>query len=260
MKVTALFEYPVKGLRANRIPCASVNKRGLAMDRRWMLVDEEGTFLSQRSYPVFTQFTVTFDKSLILKFLPTEEEINIEMEVFENPLDVSVWGQTCTSHVASDDINAWISNRLDRNVRLVYMKTEDIRPVESSSSDDIVSFADGYPVLLASEKSLSELNARLEMPIGIERFRSNIVIDGKLPYEEDGWQTLKIGPVTFRMVKLCARCHVINIDQDTGMSSDEPLRTLSTYRKDGNRVNFAVNLIPTAEGIIHEGDEIVIID
>ena len=259
MIVSALFEYPVKGLKAHEICCATVNKRGLAMDRRWMLVDEEGVFLSQRTLSALTQFAPGFDDRLSIKYLPSGEEQVIELESFSEQMEVNVWGQDCLAHAAVHGVNDWLSDKLDKKVRLVYMNTNDIRPVESSENDDIVSFADGYPVLLASNASLADLNNRLAEPIGMERFRPNIVIDGEVPYEEDGWQRIKVGTVIFRVVKTCARCHVINIDQTTGLSTKEPLKTLSTYRKEGNKVNFAVNLIPENEGIIHEEDEVVIL-
>ena len=139
------------------------------------------------------------------------------------------------------------------------MDENDLRPIESSGNNDIVSFADGYPVLLTTQASLDDLNERLDSSIDINRFRPNILIDGKTPFEEDRWQSIKIGTTVFKVAKRCARCHVININQASGLSTKEPLRTLSTYRKEGNKVNFGVNLVPESTGIIHEEDEVVVL-
>jgi len=232
----------------------------LAMDRRWMLIDKQDNFLSQRQLPSLTQFLPTFQDQLIITHLPSGETKQIHKTAFTEENKVTVWGQECAAHGSSSDINTWLSGYLDSDVRLVYMQDDDVRPVESSTGDDIVSFADGYPVLLASQASLDDLNGKLNEPIDINRFRPNILIDGEAPFAEDNWQKIKIGPVIFSVIKRCARCHVININQETGMVGKEPLETLSTYRKDGNKVNFAVNLIPENTGIIHQEDSVVILD
>ena len=259
MIVSGLFEYPVKGLLGNGICCATVNRRGLAMDRRWMLVDDQGNFLSQRQLPALTQFLPAYNDNLIIKHLPSGAEKKIETLEFTKMHKVTVWGQECASHGSANGIDQWLSDKLNTSVRLVYMDDNDIRPIKEASENDIVSFADGYPVLLVSEASLNDLNERLDEKIVINRFRPNIIIDGKTPYEEDGWERVKIGEVIFKVVKKCARCQVININQESGLASKEPLRTLSTYRKEGNKVNFGMNLIPENTGIIHEEDKVVVL-
>jgi len=260
MVVTNLFEYPVKGLLGHEINCAIVNRRGLGMDRRWMLVDAGGNFISQRELSTLTQFRPEYQDDLIIKHLPTADVRAIDKSVFSELLTVTVWGQECAAHGASNGINQWFSDKLKIPVRLVFMGENDIRPVASANNSDIVSFADDSPVLLTTLASLSELNNRLADGVEINRFRPNILIDGVEPYAEDQWRNVKIGQVEFRVVKLCARCHNINIDQHTGLAGKEPLKTLSTYRKVGNRVNFGVYLTPANEGIIHEGDEVIVLN
>lgn len=259
MIVSKLYEYPVKGLLGNELCCATVNKRGLAMDRRWMLVDDKGEFISQRQLPALTQFLPAHQDYLTIKHLPSGDSKSIVAAEFRDLHKVIVWGQECSAHSAVNGINQWLSDKLKAPVRLVYMDDYDIRPVESASKNDIVSFADGYPVLLTSEASLDDLNNRLDDAVGINRFRSNIVIDGDIPYAEDNWQRIKIGNVVFKVIKQCARCHVINIDQDSGLATKEPLETLNTYRKDGNKVNFGINLIPETTGILHEEDKVIVL-
>jgi uncharacterized protein YcbX len=259
MIVSKLFEYPVKGLLGNEICCATVNRRGLAMDRRWMLVDDQGDFLSQRQLPSLTQFQPEHQDYLTIKHLPSGDSKSIEAVDFTGLLKVVVWGQECEAHGAANGINQWLSDKLKSSVSLVYMDDNDIRQAESPSENDIVSFADAYPVLLTTEASFHDLNTRLDESIDINRFRPNIVIDGDLPFAEDNWQKVKIGNVVFKVIKRCARCHVINIDQQSGQATKEPLKTLSTYRKEGNKVNFGVNLIPETTGILHEADEVVVL-
>ena len=260
MEVVNLIEYPVKGLLGNSLSCAGVNKRGLAMDRRWMLTDESGNFLSQRQLPDLTQFIPVFHENLTIKHLPSGSEKKIEITEFDQIRKVEVWGQYCSAHGTSNEINRWLSEILNQKVDLVYMDDHDLRAIESADVDDIVSFADGYPILMANNASLNDLNSKLTSPIEMNRFRPNIVVEGDVPFAEDNWKRIKIGDLTFKVAKKCARCHVINIDQDTGVSSKEPLKTLSTFRKEGNKVNFGINLIPESTGIIHHKDHVVILD
>jgi MOSC domain-containing protein len=259
MVVSALYEYPVKGFLGNSICCATVNKRGLAMDRRWMLADAEGNFISQRQLPTLTQFLPNHQDYLTIRHLPSGEEHKIIAEDFTELAEVSVWGQQCAAHGTDSGINQWLSQILATPVRLVYMDENDLRPLKSASTDDMVSFADGYPVLLTSLASLQDLNSRLPEPVNINRFRPNIVVDGDLPFAEDHWQQIKIGEVSFTAAKRCGRCQVINIDQETGLATKEPLKTLSTYRQEKNKVNFGINLIPQSTGIIHQDDEVIIL-
>lgn len=260
MDVVDLFEYPVKGLLGNSLCCASVNRRGLAMDRRWMLADESGNFLSQRQLPELTQFIPVYQENLTIKHLPSGIEKNIDLAEFDQARQVEVWGQPCSAHSTDNEINLWLSDLLKKKVDLVYMDDHDLRSIEYAGQEDIVSFADGYPILLANMASLKDLNSKLTSPIVMNRFRPNIVVDGDTPFSEDNWNRIKIGDVTFKVAKKCARCHVINIDQVTGVSSKEPLKTLNTYRKEGNKVNFGINLIPESTGIIHDKDDVIVLD
>ena len=258
MKVEQLYEYPVKGMLGNSLSCASVNKRGLAMDRRWMLADDNGKFFSQRQLPALTQFIPSFQNELTIHHMPTGEKMNIKLEEFTNQQEVEVWEQRFLAHGTQYDINRWLSDKLEESVHLYYMEEHDLRPVKSAA-DSMVSFADAYPVLLTTQASLEDLNSKLTSPVTMDRFRPNIVVDGKEPFAEDDWQQIKIGEIIYTNAKLCARCHVININQRSGLAGKEPLRTLSTYRKAGNNVNFGINLIPENAGIIHEQDEVVVL-
>jgi len=260
MKVEQIFEFPVKGLKGKTIPCGTISNRGLNMDRRWMLVDDSNSFLSQRQIPSLTQLTPSFDDGLSIASLANNESIEIDLNDFLNEEEVEVWGQVVKAKRASEEVNEWLSNKVKQTVKLFFMDEESIRPIRSEKEGDIVSFADGYPLLLTGSASLDDLNEKLERQITIDRFRTNVHVSTALPYEEETWKRIKIGEVIFRVAKKCARCQVINIDQETGLVSKEPLKTLSTYRKEGNKVNFGVNLIPESFGIIHEDDTITVLD
>ena len=142
------------------------------------------------------------------------------------------------------------------------MPADTIRPVNPAYGrpGDHVSFADGYPALLASEASLADLNSRLAAPVPMNRFRPNLVVDGTEAFAEDGWSRIRIGEVVFRVVKPCDRCVVTTIDQKTGKAGKEPLRTLSRYRKKDGKVYFAQNLIPDAPGTLRRGDPVEVLE
>lgn len=228
------------------------------MDRRWMLADADGNFLSQRQLSVLSQFQPEFHDDLLITHIPSGEEMRIDPEKFQYPAKVQVWGSYFKAHATDDKINQWFSDILEEKVTLIYMADDDIRNIKPPDDNGIVSFADGYPALLTTEASLQDLNNRMTQPVAMDRFRANIVIDGDNPFEEDDWKEIKIGAIGFRNAKRSARCKVINIDQQSGISSSEPLKTLSTFRRQENKVYFGINLIPLDTGIIHEGDEVVI--
>lgn len=259
MEHLQFFEYPVKGLRGHGVCCATVSRRGLNHDRRWMLVDEENSFLSQRQLPQLTRFVPELTENLLIRHTVDGDLFTAPIASFTEPEEVEVWGQVVTAHRSECGVDAWFSNLLGCSVKLVHMLDSDIRPIKDGKKSDIVSFADGYPALLTGSASLDKLNENLEKKIGIDRFRPNIHVPTMIPFEEDAWKRLKIGAVRFRVIKRSARCHVVNVDQQLGRASREPLRTLNTFRKEGNKVYFGVNLIPENEGIIHETDKIKIL-
>ena len=259
MKVKALFEYPVKGLRGSEISCASVSNRGLKMDRRWMIVDTENSFLSQRQIPQMANLLATFFEELKIEDVQDGKTISPPMAIFNNPQQVEVWGQVVEAMGASEEVNLWLSEKLGRSIKLVYMGEDNIRPIRGGEAGEVVSFADGYPLLLTGTASLADLNSRLERPVTIDRFRTNIHIETTEPFIEETWQRVRIGDVIFKVVKKCARCTVINVDQQSGKVHQEPLKTLSTYRQADNKVYFGMNLIPETYGLIHEGDKLEVI-
>jgi len=266
LTVASLHVYPLKSAAGIDVKNATVERRGLAGDRRWMLVDGDGVFLSQRDYPRLALVQVIPSDDGLRITAPGKPTLNIPVPgPAAARLPVEVWGDGVTAAAAADAAHAWFADVLDADVRLVYMPDDSRRAVEAAyavQADDVVSFADGYPLLLTTQASLSDLNERLNAPLPMDRFRPNVVVAGAKPWAEDTWRRLRIGQVTFRAVKPCGRCAVTTIDQQTATRGKEPLTTLARFRRDPatGKVNFGWNLIPETLGPIRVGDAVEIME
>ncbi len=262
MNVTQLFIYPIKSLGGIEVDVAEVQRKGLQYDRRWMIIDENNMFLSQREHPEMAQFAVHLDAShLTIDFRGDQLIVPIDPPTDAPRIPVQIWDDECTALRYGRAIQKWLSDRLDQACSLVYMPDELVRPMKPkyAKTADEVSFADGYPLLVLGESSLDDLNARLDEPVDIRRFRPNIVFSGAPAYAEDGWKSFQIGEVPFRGIKPCPRCQVVTIDPDSGLRGSEPLKTLATYRAIGNKVMFGLNACwepSSASAIIRPGDQI----
>lgn len=175
---------------------------------------------------------------------------------------VQIWDDECAAVSEGGDAARWFSQHLDISARLVRMAGDDARPLGSSTAQpgDHVSFADGFPFLLLSTASLHDLNRRLSLPVPMDRFRPNIVIDGCGPHAEDDWNRIMIGEVSFRFAKPCARCVITTVDQASGERGREPLRTLSTYRTVEGQVLFGQNLVHEGRGVVQVGDSVGVLE
>ena len=264
IRVETLFIYPIKGCRGTRLDAASIGARGLEGDRRWMIVDDAGLFVTQRTAPrlVLVRPVLEPDGVSLTISGPESTPAPIRLPATHDTGDelaIEVWSHRgpAVRHAAG---SAWFSRFLGAPHHLVYMAERHLRPVnpERARPGDIVSFADGYPFLLVSEASLDDLNRRLDQPIAMERFRPNIVVSGCEPFAEDGWARLAIGEIPFRGVKRCDRCVVTTVDLDTGARGPEPLRTLAKFRKDAGKVWFGMNLIHDRGGALCVGDDVAV--
>jgi hypothetical protein len=173
-----------------------------------------------------------------------------------------VWDDAVDAISAGDEAQKWFSAYLDIPSRLVFMPENSIRRVEPDYDihNDIVSFADGFPLLLISQHSLDDLNNRLVTPVPMNRFRPNVVVKGSGAFAEDRWKKIRIGTMLFYVVKPCSRCITTTVDQETGIQGKEPLATLSRYRKVDGNVLFGQNLIPESIGTINVGDCVEIVE
>ena len=286
MILSELNIYPIKSCHGVALAEARVENRGLQFDRRWMLVDENNRFLTQREFALMATIAVTVDSGQL-----TVDIAGRRISVPQNPPTtaggsdtrdgverVQIWSSKVRAAIYSDEVNEFFSGVFGARVRLVVM-TEAKRPVNywyRIHKDNNVSFADGYPFLLAGQASLDELNRRIvsggagESPafqsIPMNRFRPNFVVEGSEPFSEDTWKKVRIGGTIFHVVKPCARCPIPTIDQETGARhSSEPTRTLSTFRQvrraGKNKILFGQNLIADEPGgTVRVGDEVEVLE
>ena len=260
IRVSGLFIYPVKFCRCVEIDGAVVGATGFELDRRWMVVGDDGRFLSQREHPDLALVRVRVDEDRLSLEAPELPVLDVRLKEESKPTSrVTVWNDECAAVDEGTSAATWFSNHLGCSARLVRLADDDARPLGASSAQpgDLVSFADGFPFLLTSTPSLDGLNRRLSLPVPMDRFRPNIVVDGCEPHAEDGWQGLRIGEVVFRVAKPCARCVVTTVDQATGERMREPLRTLSTYRTLDGQVLFGQNLVQENRGVVRVDDPVV---
>ena len=258
--VSALYVYPIKSCRGIRVSQWPVAERGFFADRRWMIVDAAGKFVTQREVAELSRVHTQLDESIIELSAPGLSPLRLPLTHDAGPpLTVQIWDDAALgiAHAAG---SAWFSRYLGAPHRLVYMPDSHHRRVNPARarSGDIVGFADGYPFLLISEASLADLNARLERPITMERFRPNIVVSGTEPYAEDGYVQVRLGEISFRGPKRCDRCVITTIDPETGESGREPLRTLAKYRLQDQKVWFGMNLIHDGIGTLRVGDAVTV--
>ncbi|MBR1221531.1 MOSC domain-containing protein [Bradyrhizobium sp. U87765 SZCCT0131] len=262
MKIREIWLYPVKGLRGRSVPDARVEPWGLAADRRWMVVDASGRFVTQRKLAILSTIGACLSPDGLLLSGPDGSSVKLRVPEPAVRCEVSVWDDHSAAVLANHDANTWISRLLDGDYRLVYMESPGTaRPVDPrfGIATDRVSFADEFPLLLVNKASLDDLNARLEHPVDIRRFRANVVVEDAAAWAEDGWRALEFGGVRFRVAKPCSRCAVITIDQEQGRRSrdNEPLRTLATFRRNARgEVIFGQYLIPDGSGRIRTGDAV----
>ena len=262
--LTDLYLYPVKSLGGIRVIKAEITSRGLRHDRRWLLVDEGNRFMTQRQNaqmallalaPAHNGFLLTHRQrpELLPLFIPFEASA-------KRTLFVTIWDDIIWAWRSSKAADEWLSDALGQPVKLVYMSDMVRRDVEPALNPEgqLVSFADGYPFLLTNQASLQALNARLAEPVDMNCFRPNLVIGGATADEEDRWHHLEIGGLPFRAVAGCGRCIVTTINPETATKNPfrEPLRTLGTYRRQGDSIIFGQNTTGPGHGTLRVGDEV----
>lgn len=263
-----IFIYPIKSLGGISLNNAIVEERGLQFDRRMMLVDESGIFMTQRDFPQMALLkTKLVDNNLVITDSSSNHTIilpiNPVSDAVSGKIKVIIWDDECEATTVSKEADEFFSEMIGTKCRLVYMPESEKRIVDPKrkyvKDEHIVSFADGYPFLIIGQSSLDELNRRLETPLPMNRFRPNFVFAGGEPFAEDDWKDFMIGEIKFRAVKPCARCVITTTDQQTAERNDEPLRTLATFRRKENKVLFGMNLVAYNFGEVKVGDKIIIL-
>ncbi len=287
MHVSAINIYPIKSLKGISVRSAMVEQRGLSLDRRWMLTTPEGKFITQREFPKMATITVAVRSDGLLASNADHGEMMVPLaQDGAARISVTVWQSVCDGLAYNSRVNEWFSDVLGTDCRLVYMPDNSLRSVNKrfNGGEDIVSFADGYPLMILGEASLDDLNEKISenadngigMRLPMNRFRPNLVITGAPPFAEDSWKRIRIGDAVFRSTKPCERCVITTVEQSLGeFDGKEPLATLAKYRmaKDvisdtleslgvgPNAVLFGQNLIGETSGTaINLGDPVTVIE
>jgi len=265
LTISALYIYPIKSLGGIRVNTATLTDRGFQHDRRWMLVDEHDQFLTQREYPQMTLLQVQIRKDgLWVQHKHTGDALLVPFEPAGAACTVTVWEDSCEGSYVSPQADQWFSHQLSLPCRLVYMPETTQRKVDPNYAhgEEITSFSDGFPLLMIGQASLDDLNSRLSEPLTMERFRPNIVFTGGTPFQEDEMAAFTIAGIRFFGVKPCARCVITTVDLMTGEKGKEPLKTLSGYRRQGNKIYFGQNLLfdkMSHTGAISVGDTLTLL-
>jgi uncharacterized protein YcbX len=278
--LTRLRRYPVKSCRGQDLETAVVEPWGLRGDRRWMVIDRDAVVLTAREVhrmltvrpELVEPFDVPFEHGAgggLRLSSPGAPDLFVPTPIAPT-LDVQIWKTTVAAASGGPEADAWFSDVLGQPVQLVFLDDPTRRAPnpEFALPGDVVSFADGYPVLLASENSLDVLNDWIaegsrpeEGPLDIRRFRPNLVVRGAAPFAEDGWTRIRIGEATFRVVKGCDRCVLTTLDPETGEKQMEPITSLARHRRWDGQTWFAANLVPDTPGaVVRVGDELEILE
>lgn len=231
--------YPIKGCAGQPLDSPVWDAYGLWGDRRWAVVDAQGKFISQRTHPMMCRIRVQLGQVLRVQYKDMDE-LTLELEPSGQAVPIKIWEDEVMADDCGGQAAHWFSRALGQSVRLVSLGASYQRPIRlrDETLDQQVHLGDAFPLLVVSQASLEDLNARLEQPVPMNRFRPNLVISGVEPYEEDRLSHFYVDDKKLVFGKTCGRCTVTTIDQETGISGNEPLKTLSEYRKEGSKVCF----------------------
>lgn len=261
MQLTELSIYPVKSCAGFSVPSAGLDRFGLAGDRRWMVVDESGLFITQRQIPGMCLIDV---QCVAGGICVTQSHDTLEVSIPDEGAQsrrVEVWGDAVQALDAGDAAAHWFTQRLGRACRLVYMPDSALRRVDGAyaGEGETVSFADGFPLLLISRASLEDLNGRLPQPVPMNRFRPNLVVSGCEAFAEDGWRRIRIGQMELDVAKPCSRCVMPSIVQETGERDPHINRALAAFRRVNGQILFGQNLLYRGSGQLAVGDKVEVL-
>jgi uncharacterized protein YcbX len=253
--VSSLFVYPLKSARGISLLELAFDSRGPVPDRRWMLVDDRGAFLTQRENPRLALLSPEFDGDGLVVSAPDTNPIRLPRRG-KARTKVNVWRHETLAEDLGDECARWFTDVLEQSCRVVSFPDDQHRPVSRSHTDlsAEVCFSDGYPLLLLSLESLAELNRRLHEPLPMSRFRPNVVVRDCQPFEEDEWKTLAAPGLRFDLVKPCVRCKITTLNANTLEYGKEPLRTLAKFRRNEDGVIFGQNGVHHGPGKLAVGD------
>jgi len=252
--ISELYIHPLKSAAAISLEQVLLDEFGLQYDRRWMLTDEKGNFLSQRQLPEMCLINALVMETSLRLAAPGMPDVDAYVDE-SSRVNVTVWGDQCRAYDCGDDAAEWLSYLLKTSCRLVYFPDDEFRQVDLAyaSEGDKTGFSDGFPLLLISQASLEDLNSKLDESVSMTRFRPNIVVTGTEAFAEDSWHEIKVGDIIMKVVKPCGRCSIPSIDPLTGKRSVEPVQTLRSYRLQDSKVMFGQNVIADSVGTLELG-------
>jgi uncharacterized protein YcbX len=262
LKISELYIYPIKSLGGISLQQAEVTDRGFKHDRRWMLINDNNRFLSQREVATMALLKVGLnDYGLEVTDTVNGNTLYIPFAQLKNEfIDVTIWDDTCKGQLVNEEADQWFTRALGLNCRLIYMPDDSHRPTDPHyAENNITSLSDGYPFMMIGQASLDELNSHLDEALPMNRFRPNIVFTAGAPYQEDTINDFTINNIRFNGVKLCARCNIITINQEDASKGKEPLKTLAGYRSKNNKIYFGQNVVHKGLGTIAVGDELSVL-
>ena len=257
--ISQLFIYPIKSLGGFSVFQTQLTDKGFQYDRRWMIVDGNNNFLTQREFSQMSLLQTSIENQQLIIFSKDDPADRVAVGL-ENPvgvtIKVTIWDDECTAQYVCAEADNWLSAKLKMSCRLVYMPDTENRKVDEryALANEVTNFSDGYPLMMIGQASLDDLNSRLKQPLPMDRFRPNIVFTGGNAFDEDLMEHILVNGVDLFGVKLCSRCNVTTIDQSTGVQAKEPLKTLSQYRLKNNKIYFGQNILFNKTGTLHVGN------
>lgn len=259
--IHSLHIYPIKSCQGISLDQAELVATGFKYDRHWMLVDSQGRFLTQRQHPQLARISTWLNAEALIVGIDNQQQLELPLLADdEERRQVQVWNDQCHAAIVSPQASRWFSDFLDLDCELVFLPESEQRRVDPhyAREDQIVGFADGFPLLVLSRESIDLLNSKLEHKVDINRFRANIVIDGCSAHAEDDWTGISVNGVDIDLAKPCSRCAIPSFDQSSAERHPTILKTLVGYRRRDGKVFFGQNGLHSTNGRIHVGDKVEI--
>jgi len=262
ISLSQLAIYPIKSTAQISLKHAQIGPFGLDMDRRWMLIDKDGVMLTQRKHARMCLIQSSLLDETLEVTAPDMPLLSVNKGDLNTQRLATVWNDTCKALDCGETAAQWFSEFLKTNARLVYFPDNEQRQVDLNYAQqgDYTAFSDGFPYLLIGQASLDDLNSRLDTPAEMKRFRPNLVVDGAEAFAEDNWKKIRIGDITFKLVKPCSRCVIPSIDPQTAKKTAAPVKALASYRMRENKIFFGQNVIAQGMGKLQVGMPVEVIE
>ena len=264
--LSEIFTYPIKSTVASSVTSSALGPRGLRFDRHWAIFALNGELLTARDHPDLLRLSTEVGDKNLAVLLDGKQTLTMAFDGHDgSQKEVDVWGVSGTGVRMRESVNRWFSEYLGIACEVVFMNEASSRPVTTDrggKQGDVVSYADGFPVMLLSEATVTELNEKLDSPVPVTQFRPNLVVAGVKASAEDSWKRIKVGECELDITTQCKRCVFATIDPETRMphENQEPLRTLTSYRRhpEGG-VAMGMLAIPRTYGAVAVGDTVEVL-